>query len=196
MAKPDIDLAFAIRTYYASDAAATRALFDRLGMLGAPGALAVNLLRASKTSERAKKYRGGDRGGSFRRQSYSTKEWAITNICKLLHAGAIPGIRWGWGIDTALRDRCDPHHHVIYIEISTGQVSFHTGARGSGQDYPGAWDGVTGKGPDRILRFVGRLLAHPATAMVARTTGAKLTRIVAGESDREGGVPPDLFMAG
>src|SRR5207245_695680 len=147
MADP-IDRAFAIRAYYGSSGALTTTLYQRLHELGPSGQLAMNLMRAAKTSERAKKYRGGDGRGSYRGQSYSTKEWAIGNVCNLLKEHTIAGVeRWGWGVDKALLAADDPHHHVLYVDLPTGQVSFHTGARKLDcPDYPGEWDGVTGKG--------------------------------------------------
>jgi hypothetical protein len=57
-----------------------------------------------------------------------------------------------------------PDKHV-YIDLPTGQVSFHNGARYDGPDYPGEWDGAAGQGADRICRWIGQLLADaPASA--------------------------------
>lgn len=50
----------------------------------------------------------------------------------------------------------------IYVDLPTGQVSFHNGARYDGPDYPGAWDGMPGQSADRICRFVAQLLASAA----------------------------------
>lgn len=155
-----IDLAFAIRAFYGSSGQATTAVYRCLEELGPTGALAMNLMRASKTSERAKKYRGGNQKGSFRAQSYDVKQWAIGNVCDLLKSKTIPGVdKWGWGIDKKLFEDGAPHYHVLYVDIPTGQVSFHTHIRKLDcPDYPGEWDGITGKSADRILRFIGRLL--------------------------------------
>ena len=164
-----IDRAFATRAYYGSSGPMTTMLYQHLEAIGPVGFLAVNLLRACKTSERAKKYRGGDGRGSYRSQSYSTKEWAIGNICSVLKSNKIEGIeRWGWGIDGKLQALEDPHHHVLYVDLPTGQVSFHTGTRKLDcPDYPGEWDGVVGKGADRILRYVGRLLGDTSAEVDA-----------------------------
>lgn len=63
-----------LAAYNGSDADATRALYaELLHVCGPAGAVSCNLLRAQKTSARAKVYRGGDKGGSYRSQSYSTK---------------------------------------------------------------------------------------------------------------------------
>jgi hypothetical protein len=50
------------------------------------------------------------------------------------------------------------YSHVLYVDLPTGQVSFHTAARDDGPAYAGAWDGIKGQGPDRIIRWVARLL--------------------------------------
>lgn len=67
------------------------------------------------------------------------------------------GWRWGWAIDEALRERGDPHHHILYLELPTGQVSFHVGQRYAGPDFAGRWDGVKDVAADRICRFADRV---------------------------------------
>lgn len=154
-----IDRSFAIRTYHGSNGVMTVMLYERLQRCGPVGDVAVNLMRASKTSECAKKYRGGDKRGSFRSQGYNTKQWALANICRVLTREAIADVtKWGWGVDQALFEAGDPHYHVLYVEIPTGQASFHTDFRCEGPDFDGAWDGVKGHRPSRILRWIGRLL--------------------------------------
>ena len=64
------------------------------------------------------------------------------------------GLRWGWGIDHGR----DAHKNVLYVDLPTGQVSFHTEHRGEGPKYPGTWDGMKGVTVDRILRWVARVL--------------------------------------
>ncbi len=51
------------------------------------------------------------------------------------------------------------YRQVLYVDLPTGQVSWHTGMRHIGPDYLGAWDGQRGTAPDRICRFVARVLA-------------------------------------
>ncbi len=145
------DLTDVIRIYQGSNGDATKALYAELERLGPIGAMGVNLFRACKSSERAKEYRGrGHRGAA-----YDRKQWSIDNLCEVLTAEAGPlGIAWGWGID----DKQDFHRHVLYVELPTGQVSFHTTSRGKGPDYGKPWDGVRGQSADRICRFVARLL--------------------------------------
>src|SRR5581483_4536929 len=134
-----------IRFYRGSDGEATKALYERLTGLGPLGIVATNLFRAQKNSERAKAYRGR----------------AIGNLCAALAEHGLPDAgAWGWGED----DKQPYHRHVLYIDLPTGQVSFHTGARGDGPDYPRAWDGVPGQSADRIIRWCARLLDHAEPA--------------------------------
>lgn len=157
------DIAAILEIYRGSNGDATMALYQHLKTLGWEGSLAVDLFRACKASERAKLYRGGERGrGSYRRMAYDKKTWAIENLSKALMATG--GITWGWGIDAALKERGDPHHHVIYVELPTGQISFHTGTRNEGPDYPGEWDGMRGQTADRICRWVGRIVSREKVA--------------------------------
>ncbi len=81
------------------------------------------------------------------------------NVCQSLqeHAGAL-GIVWGWGEDSATIG----YPWVLYAEIPTGQVSFHSPVRGDGPDYPGAWDKQREASSDRIVRWTQGLLdTHP-----------------------------------
>lgn len=154
-------IADVLRIYQGSDGEATKAFYGRLEQLGPRGVIALNLFRACKNSERAKQYRGGMRGrGSYRSMAYDRKQWAIDNLCKVLAEHAFNN--FGWGIDEVLRERGDPHHHVLYVDLPTGQVSFHTAPRGEGPDYGGEWDGVRGSSADRICRFCARLLEEAA----------------------------------
>jgi hypothetical protein len=144
-----------MRIYQGSDGGATRGLYARLEKLGPIGQIAVNLFRAQKASERAKKYRGGDGRSSYRQLAYDRKQWAINNLSTALaeHAETI-GFAWGWGED----EKQEYHRQVLYVDLPTGQVSFHTAGRGEGPDYPGQWDGVRGQSADRVVRWIGRLL--------------------------------------
>lgn len=141
-------------TYEGSDGNATQNLYRQLVEIGPAGVVAMNLLRASKCSERAKKYRGGDGKGSYRQQAYQRKQYSIECLDRELrsHAEAL-GIRWGWGRDPAQAR----HDAVLYVDLPMGQVSFHTGVRGMGPDYPGAWDGVRGAGASRIISWSASL---------------------------------------
>ena len=133
--------------YNGSDGAATQALYDRLATFGAIGQIALNLFRASKCSGRAKVYRG--RG--FKGDAYDRKNWSLENLNKaLLEHAEILGLEWGWGKD----DRQPVHNKVLYIDLPTGQVSFHSSTHfNSPVVYPGAWDG-SGDSENRIIQFV------------------------------------------
>jgi hypothetical protein len=149
--------------YYGSDGEATKALYARLADVGPVGHVAVNLFRAQKCSERAKLYRGGVRGrGSYRSMAYDRKQWSMDLLCKVLaeHAEALK-IGWGWKLDPDQAVHC----WVLYVDLPTGQASFHTEARGTGPDYPGDWDGQRGVCPGRIIAFAESVLARaPAAA--------------------------------
>jgi hypothetical protein len=151
-----------LAVYNGSDGEATRALYARLDQLGTVGAVAVNVFRALKTSERAKIYRGGQRGrGSYRGMAYDRKSWSIDNLAKILAREADDlGLIWGWK-----RDPSQPRHDwILYIDLPTGQVSYHTAPRGEGPDYLGQWDSIRAAGPDRISRWISELLTQRHTS--------------------------------
>lgn len=141
-----------------SDGEVTRAYYAALARRGPAGEVAVNLFRAQKCSTRAKLYRGGIRGvGSFRRIAYGTKALAMSNLCELLPACAIP---FGWKQDP----ECvfgEKASWVLYIDLPQGQASFHSPERLSAHDYPGEWDGEW-KSEERILAFCDEVFRGPA----------------------------------
>lgn len=140
-----------LAVYTGSNADATKALYAKLADFGGAGAIATNLFRAHKTSGRAKVYRGG----GFKGAAYDTKAWSVGNLCSLLTVDADDlKIRWGWGLD----NKATGFEHVFYINIPTGQVSFHMAARLNGPDYDGVWDGQIGAGPGRICRWIETIL--------------------------------------
>lgn len=149
-------LARVMATYQGSDGNVTRALYEALEKRGPAGRVGLNLFRAVKNSERAKKYRGREYKGA----AYERKEWSLGNLCEVLelHADAL-GIMWGWSLDEA-----QPYHrHVLYVELEKhGQVSFHAAERLRGPDFPGTWDGQRGAAPQRVCSFVAALLDVPA----------------------------------
>lgn len=143
--------------YDGSDGDATKQLYARLEALGIAGFVAMNLFRACKASQRAKLYRRRQKGSA-----YGKKQWSMDNLCTALtNRGSAAGIdRWGWGRD----DKAVGYEHVLYVELPTGQVSFHTDRRGVGPDYPGVWDGCKASG-GRIVQWCARLLdEHEAEA--------------------------------
>lgn len=145
--------------FNASDADATRALYAALERRGPIGVVAMNLLRARKASDRAKVYRGRRFVGA----AYEKKAWSLGELTRALTSADALAIRWGW--------KLDPHPPpaipwVIYVELPTGQVSFHMRARGEGPDYAGEWDGFRDADAERIIgwaQFVLTLEAQPET---------------------------------
>lgn len=155
------DITLIIRIFEGSDGEATAALYRHLETSGPAGVVAVNLFRAQKNPSRAKVYRGG----GYRGMAYDRKQWAMENLCNALAENPIPDIaRWGWG-----EDPDQPvHNAVLYIDLPTGQVSFHTGTRGDGPTYAGDWDGMRGHSADRILRWVARIAGGTEQAIRAK----------------------------
>lgn len=153
-----------VKIYDASDGEATARLYSTLEGLGPVGVVAVNLFRASKASGRAKVYRGGVPGrGSYRSLAYSKKQWSLNNLCRVLSEhGDELGIRWGWKRDPDKQ----AHAWVLYVDLPTGQVSFHAAPRGQGPDYPGDWDGARGMSPARILSWIAKLMADAGVEAV------------------------------
>lgn len=146
-----MNLADVMQVYIGSDGAATRDMYQRLLNYGQLGVIATNLFRAQKCSERAKGYRGG-----YRANAYERKQWSMNNLADVLRTHATDcGITWGWGQD----DKQVFHKVVLYVDLPTGQVSFHTELRGQGPDYRGEWDGKAGASPGRICRFVASVFA-------------------------------------
>lgn len=150
-------LADVLSTYNGSNGEATKALYARLEKLGPAGVVAVNLFRACKASERAKVYRGR----SYRGAAYDKKEWSMGNLCTALREHAVSlYIPWGWGYDPEQ----PVFRWVLYVEIPTGQVSFHTLNSGDGPKYGKEWDGVRDAGPQRICTWIAQLLSSEAVA--------------------------------
>jgi hypothetical protein len=151
--------------YDGSSADATKRFYSRLCGAGPIGVVAMNLLRAQKCSARAKKYRGGIRGvGSFRQLAYERKTFSMEELCReLLEHGPKLGIRFGWKIDpeTPINGGAS---WVMYVDIPTGQVSFHSKTRMRGPDYPGEWD-KTRASEQRIIAFCDQIAASCAVGL-------------------------------
>lgn len=155
-----------VREIYAgSNGEATTKLYCRLGEIHPAGAVALNLFRAHKCSARAKVYRGGNSKGRYRDMAYDRKAWSVGLLTGTLHihAGEL-GIRWGWKIDP----KQEVHRWVLYVDIPTGQVSFHAENRGLGPDYEGEWCGDH-LSADRIIQWCEQLLGEDGTKAGTRT---------------------------
>lgn len=149
-----------MQVYTGSNGDATKALYARLQKdHDIIGFVAMNVFRACKASERAKLYRG-----PFKGTAYDKKEWSIGLLCEALEKhGAVLDIAWGWARD----ERAIGFEDVIYIDLPTGQVSFHNAGRKRGPDYAGKWDGAKGEAPGRICRWINQIM-HPQKAKSAK----------------------------
>lgn len=137
--------------YAGSNGELTRALYDALA--DKPnGQIAINLFRACKCSGRAKVYRGG----RFKGAAYERKNWSLSNLCQALKLSALT---WGWKLDPAE----EYHRWVLYVELPTGQVSFHAAAPLSPERYAGEWD-RSNNSAGRIIRYVESVLKSDETA--------------------------------
>jgi hypothetical protein len=145
--------------YAGSDGTETSKLYVALGEHGNRGAIALNLFRASKCSERAKVYRGGIRGKgiSYRQAAYQRKQWSMGLVAIILGRHAEEEqIRWGWKEDPSV-PFANESSWVLYVDLPQGQVSFHSPTRGDGPDYPGEWD-KSHLSADRIIAFCDEIL--------------------------------------
>lgn len=140
-----------LAVYDGSNGDITKALYAELQAIGPAGFIAMNLFRAQKCSARAKVYRGG----GYKGMAYDRKNWSLGLLCEALERhGADLGIQWGWSRDPAAIG----FENVLYVDLPTGQVSFHNDGRKTGPDYRMAWDGIKGAGTDRICRWVRDVL--------------------------------------
>lgn len=145
--------------YEGSDGDATKTLYARLDTFGPIGFIAKNLFRACKASERAKLY-----SRKFKGDAYQKKQWSLGLLCDALAVhGPTAGIRFGWKNDPATVG----YPWILYVDLPTGQVSFHSPTRGIGPDYLFAWDGAR-TSRNRIIDWtevvLGERPAPPPTA--------------------------------
>lgn len=114
-----------------SNGAVTQRYYDQLLQRGMRGVVALNLLRALKASKRAKVY-----SPQWRKIAYEKKKWSMSILANTLtqHAADL-GVVWGWGRDKYARG----YTHVLYVDLPTGQASFHSPERFKGPDYVGEW---------------------------------------------------------
>jgi hypothetical protein len=111
----------------------TKAYYELLNSKSVDGQLGVALFRAQKRSTAAKNYRGR----RFKSAAYDVKNWSLGEICRVLTEFALP-YRWGWK-----RDPNTPgYEQVLYVELPTGQCSFHSATRLDGPEFEGEWSGV------------------------------------------------------
>lgn len=143
----------AFQIYEGSNGDATKALYAQLETFGIQGRIALNLFRACKCSARAKVY-----SRRYKGEAYDRKNWSMGLLVDALESN--PGgsftPKWGWKEDPTQ----EYHKWVLYVELPTGQVSFHAPSRGKGPDYNGEWDGIRDVSAQRIIRFVENILSN------------------------------------
>ena len=137
----------------------TKSFYADLNACGFEGELACALFRAQKRSEAAKSYRGG----KYRRAAYDVKNWSLSEICRILQSGASTcSMAWGWQ-----RDPATPGYEwVLYVDLPTGQVSFHSAERLTGPEYQATWDRQK-ISRERILAFCDYVLFGASCAYLA-----------------------------
>lgn len=137
-----------LEIYAGSNGEATKDLYSRLEKLGPAGVVALNLFRAQKASSRAKVYRR-----KFKGVAYEKKNWSLKLLCEALAASS-PYFSFGWREDPTQ----EYHTWVLYVDLPTGQVSFHSATALRPERYDKPWDG-SGDSATRIIRFVESILA-------------------------------------
>jgi hypothetical protein len=83
--------------------------------------------------------------------AYEKKEWSMEQLCAALNESDIDH---GWAVD----ETQEVHRHVLYVELPTGQVSFHTEKRLLGPEFSGRWDGIRDVASERIVSFANSIL--------------------------------------
>lgn len=150
--------------YAGSDAAATKALYAALEAKGPLGLIALNLFRAQKASSRAKVYRRRCHKGA----AYDKKEWSLRQLCDVLARES--SLTWGWKEDPAQSF----HKWVLYVDLPTGQVSFHAARPLTPDRYEGEWDGRH-LSAERIIRYTDAVLHGKPYVFYTDIEGGNLT---------------------
>ena len=157
----------AIEVFNQHNGDVTKAYYTELEALGPVGHIAVCLFRAQKRSSRAKDYTRG----KYRRAAYDVKAWSMSELCAALSNPGLPITSWGWKQDATVVFGEEPSW-VLYVDLPTGQCSFHSPTRMADPDYPGEWDG-TGKSAERIIAFCDQVQSA-ATPLTPAKVGATL----------------------
>lgn len=143
------------------DSEQTMDFVTALSMRGSEGALAVSLFQDQYASMKAKTYR---------RRSHTSSTYDRKNVA-LDRLGHWCGIiledgQWGWK-----RDKNMPSFPwVLYVEIPTGQASFHTKERRTGPRYRKEWDGER-TSRERICRWCDQVMNLPPSNMLVMPFG-------------------------
>ena len=136
--------------FESSEPSETTAYYDHLLRRGLIGQVAFGLFRASKRSDRAKGYRRRAHRGN----AYDAKNEALKYLNAAL--GAWTEFSWGWAVDS----HQEFHRHVLYVDLPTGQASFHSATNFGGRLYDGVWDGQ-GKSVENVLSFCDQVAGLP-----------------------------------
>ena len=174
------------------DADQTRHFYSQLEAAGTMGAIALNVFRAAKKSNLAKVYKGGNRHGSFKGQSYDQKQWALDQLSKTLMVhGNAKKVIWGWKEDRAVLSG-EASSWVLYVDLPFGrdaahqivyrQVSYHCPKRGVGPDYAGEWDGHVGGSNQVAIEFADLVLRWDDEKAIAK---AEREKVAAAKAQRE-----------
>lgn len=140
----------AMEIFTQNDGRVTMAYYEEMNAKGSLGKIAVALFRAQKRSVAAKRYKRGQ----FRRRAYDVKNWSMSELCRLLTSEPHKML-WGWK-----RDPDTPGYEwVLYVDLPTGQVSFHSPQRIDGPDYPGDWDHAHAS-VERIIAFCDQVASE------------------------------------
>lgn len=152
--------------FHGSDGALTRRYYALLEACGLDGVIAMTLMRAAKSSTRAKRYRGrlSPSGPKYRDLAYNKKQWSLGELVTALSTQHT--LPWGWGVDL----QQSLNRHVLYVDLPTGQCSFHSPVRGAGPDYLGQWDGLH-ESEAHLLAFCERVLAESVSTLPLLTGG-------------------------
>lgn len=139
--------------FWGVDPVATKGYYAELRRRGPIGEVCVRLFRASKANHFAKHYKGKSIGLAYERKSVALNELSVI----LQEQGVALQIRFGWANDP----KQAWHNQVLYVDLPTGQVSYHNRHRYQGPDYPGTWDGLTGVGDERVIAFCDQVIERP-----------------------------------
>jgi hypothetical protein len=149
------------------------------------GQLALTLYEAQQASDRAKARAASglhfddydDRSrysaANYRRSrraidsDYWQKGLAIDKACELAPQA---GVVFGWREDRT----CKVAPWVVYFELPSGQVSFHSSQRGAGPDYAGAWDGTCAT-RTRIRALIDQLTQRETVPAMSTTDAGSNT---------------------
>jgi len=134
--------------YYGSNGGQTRSLFTKLKKQhGQIGEVAILLFKAQKASMRAK-----ESFGKYRRYAYERKGVAISQLCRSLEKQS--DIVWGWREDID-----EPYAKwVLYLDLPTGQSSFHNTYRVGNNEYWTPWNGGGNSSIDNIIDWLDLLM--------------------------------------